>query len=321
MLSGMIGDKKPVLIVAGPTASGKSALALAVAEAFGGVVINADSMQVYRDLAILTARPGPEEEARAPHRLYGILPASDRCSAGRWRSLALAEIDAAHKADLLPIVCGGTGLYIRALTHGLSPMPDVPEEVRDALKGRLEKEGPASLHAELAQRDPAMATRLQPSDSQRVVRALEILEATGRSLLDWQTGPAESPPGDFLFRTILLMPPREALYANCDRRLEAMLEAGALDEVRRLADLHLDASLPAMKALGVGEFAAHLAGERDRAEALSAAQQATRRYAKRQMTWFRNQIVADLTVTEQYSESLLPEIFAFIRQNLLTPRD
>jgi len=313
--------RQPVLIVAGPTASGKSALALAVAETFGGTVINADSMQIYRELRILTARPGPEDEARAPHRLYGVLPASERCSAGRWREMALAEIAAAHDAGRLPIVCGGTGLYLRALTEGLSPMPDVPKEIRAFFSARLADEGAAALHQELAALDPEMAARLDERDSQRILRALEVLEATGRSLAEWQAGPADSPPEHLRFATILLAPPREALYAACDRRLEVMLESGALDEVRRLTAMGLDPTLPAMKALGVREFATHLAGNAELSSALDAARTMTRRYAKRQMTWFRHQIVADIILNAQYSESLLPEIFAFIRQNILTPTD
>jgi len=314
----MKNGKRPVLIVAGPTASGKSALALAVAEEFGGVVINADSMQVYRELRILTARPSPEDEARAPHRLYGVLPASERCSAGRWREMALAEIAAAHDAGRLPIVCGGTGLYLKTLTEGLSPMPEVPADIRAQLQTRLEAVGAQALHAELASCDPDMAERLEAGDSQRVLRALEVLQATGMSLAEWQAGPADAPPETLHFATVLLAPPREVLYAACDERLAAMLDAGALDEVRQLNARNLDPSLPAMKALGVREFSEYLAGNCDIQQALAAAQQATRRYAKRQMTWFRHQIVADMTLCTQFSERLLPETFSFIRQNILT---
>ena len=312
---------QPVLIVAGPTASGKSALALAVAAEFNGVVINADSMQVYRELRILTARPSPEDEARAPHRLYGVLSAAERCSAGRWRDMALAEIAAARGAGRLAIVCGGTGLYLRALVEGLSPIPDIPAAIRAPLMARLQAEGAAALHAELGARDPGLAARLDPGDSQRILRALEVLDATGRSLADWQAGPPEGPPHRLRFATLLLMPPRDALYAACDRRLGEMLTAGALDEVRQLNAMGLAPSLPAMRAVGVREFSDFLAGNCDLQAALAAARQATRRYAKRQMTWFRHQIVADVTLNAQFSESLLPEIFAFIRQNMLTATD
>jgi len=305
-------------VVAGPTASGKSALALAVAEALDGVVINADSMQVYRELRILTARPAPDEEKRVPHRLYGVLSAAERCSAGRWRAMAIAEIEAAHAEGRLPVVCGGTGLYLKALADGLSAMPDVPPAIHTRLAGRVRAEGPGALHAELLARDPGTAARLEPTDSQRIVRALEVLEATGRPLTDWQAGPLATAPQGLRFATVLLMPPRTMLYAACDRRVNAMVEEGVLDEVRRMTALGLDPSLPAMKAVGFREFAAFLEGNCDLATAVAAAQQATRRYAKRQMTWFRHQIIADLTLDAQFSESLLPEIFAFIRPKLLT---
>lgn len=317
----MSGETKPVVIVAGPTASGKSALAMAIAREFDGVVINADSMQVYSELRVLTARPSEEDEAEVPHRLYGVLSAAESCSAGRWREMALAEIDRAHAAGKLPVICGGTGLYIKALTEGLSPMPEVSEEVRAAWREHLSRIGAASLHDELAARDPAMAARLEPTDGQRIVRALEVLEATGRSLAHWQSIPPEGPPPGLRFLTVLLMPPRDWLYARCDRRLAAMMEEGALQEVRRLTAMGLDAALPAMKALGVKEFGEYLAENMEFSDALAAAQQATRNYAKRQMTWFRNQIVADRIIDGKFSESLLPGIFAFIRHFLLTPTD
>ena len=307
-----------MLIVAGPTASGKSSLALDIARAFNGVVINADSMQVYAGLRVLTARPSPGDENRAPHRLYGTVPASESCSAARWRDLALAEIEDAMARGMLPVVCGGTGLYLRALTQGLSPIPEIPPDTRRRLSARLSREGAVALHGDLAARDPAMAARLEPADGQRILRALEVLEATGRSLAAWQEEDTQGPPEGLRFATILLVPPRDALYAACDARLAAMLDQGALEEVVALTALGLDPGLPMMKALGLREFAAHLAGDSTLDEALDEARQATRRYAKRQMTWFRHQIIADLTVEAQYSESILPKIFAFIRQKVLT---
>ncbi len=307
-----------MLIVAGPTASGKSSLALDIAREFNGVVINADSMQVYAELRVLTARPSPRDEARAPHRLYGMIPASESCSAARWRELALAEIESAAANGKLAVVCGGTGLYLRALCQGLSPVPGIPPDIRARLAARLAAQGPAALHGELAARDPEMAARLEPADGQRIARALEVLEATGRSLAAWQEEDTQGAPAGLRFSTILLAPPRAALYAACDARLAAMVEQGALEEVVALTSLGLDPGLPAMKALGLREFAAHLAGDRGLEEALEEARQATRRYVKRQMTWFRHQIVADLTITTQYSESISPKIFAFIRQNVLT---
>ncbi|MBE9555600.1 MAG: tRNA (adenosine(37)-N6)-dimethylallyltransferase MiaA [Proteobacteria bacterium] len=317
----MNDKKQPVLIVAGPTASGKSGLALAIAVEFDGVVINADSMQVYSELRVLTARPSPEDEARAPHRLYGVLPASEVCSAGRWRDMALAEIESAHAVGKLPIVCGGTGLYLKALTEGLSPMPDVPDDIRERVRARLTAEGAETLHRELSARDPAISKRLEPADGQRIVRALEVLEATGRPLSEWQADPAPGPPAGLRFATILLTPPREELYARCDLRLEAMLDEGALDEVRRLNAMGLAPDLPATRALGVKAFSDYLAEYITLEQALTDAQQSTRNYAKRQFTWFRHKIVADTTVSAQFSESLLPKIFSFVRHFILTHKD
>lgn len=312
-------DTRPVLIVAGPTASGKSALALAAALVFDGVVINADSMQVYRELRILTARPDPDAESRVPHRLYGMLSVRDTCSAARWRAMAVAEIAAAHQTDRLPVICGGTGLYLRALTDGLSPIPEIPDPVREAVRERLAREGLPTLYAALEAVDPITAARLPPGDTQRIARALEVHSATGRPLAEWQAVPAEGPPPGLRFMTILLQPPRAVLYAACNARLETMMAEGALAEVQALRQSGTDPTLPAMKALGVPDFLRHLAGDMTRADAVAAAQQATRRYAKRQSTWFNNQIIADLTIKEKYSEKLNDKIFSFIRQNLLTP--
>ncbi len=325
------GRRAPLLVIAGPTASGKSALALAVARAFDGVVINADSMQVYRELRILTARPGPDELAAVPHRLYGCLPGNPPCSAGRWRALALAEIAAARQSGRLPIVVGGTGLYLRALMRGLAPVPPIPAAVRAAARRRFDELGAPAFHAALAARDPVMAARLHPNDRQRLLRAWEVLEATGRSLSFWQrgdepaarrsgaSGTAEIGPS----LTLVLMPPRDALYRACDARFAAMIREGGLDEVRRLLALDLDPELPVMKSLGVPELRRHLAGELTLEQAVAAGQQATRRYAKRQVTWLRGQLLGNdpcaSVFPEQYSESLLPSISNNIREFLLTP--
>lgn len=305
------------VVIAGPTASGKSALALRLAETFDGIVINADSMQVYDTLRILTARPSAEDERRAPHRLYGILPPSELCSAGRWCALAAAACQDAWRENKLPVVVGGTGLYLRALMAGLSPIPAVPEAVRQDTRARFAALGNAAFHAALAEIDPKMAARLHPSNSQRLMRAWEVLAATGRSLADWQAEPAVAPVSARFF-TIALLPPRERLYAQCDARFAAMIGQGAAAEVRALLALGLDPALPALRALGVGELAAHLKSEMSLEAAVAAAQQATRRYAKRQMTWFRHQLVADHSVVTQLSESLEDGIFANIRQFLLT---
>jgi len=312
--SGSLPGRRPIIAVAGPTASGKSALALAIAEQFSGLVVNADSMQVYRELAILTARPGPAALAAVPHRLYGILPAAERCSVGRWRELALGAI--AAEPERLAVVTGGTGLYLRALSAGLAPVPEIPDEVLAESQARLKVLGPERLHHELASLDPEMAARLAPGDSQRLLRAWSVYQATGRSLAAWQaeTEPAGSGPT----LVIALMPPRAELYAACDARFSAMLAAGALGEVEALLALGLDPSLPAMKAVGVRELAEVLSGRLAPAKAVAAAQQATRRYAKRQVTWIRHQMPEAHIVGAQFSERILPPIFAIIRQFLLT---
>jgi tRNA dimethylallyltransferase len=304
---------KPLIVIGGPTASGKSGLALDAAEAVGGTVINADSMQVYRDLRILTARPGPEEEARAPHRLYGVLDAAELCSAARWRAMALAEIEAAA----VPIVVGGTGLYIRALLEGLAPVPEIPDAIRAEARALHRALGGAAFRARLAERDPEAAARLPSGDTQRLVRAWEVVLATGRPLAEWQRAqPRPAPAGPVL--ALVLLPPRAPLYETCNRRLEAMLAAGALDEVRRLRARDLDPALPVMKALGVAAFARHLGGEITLEAALRLAQAATRQYAKRQTTWFRHQLPGARRFDAQYSEKLRGEILPIIRQFLLT---
>lgn len=291
------GGKRAVLI-AGPTASGKSALALALAEATGGAIVNADSMQVYRELSILSARPGPEEEARAPHRLYGHVSMREAYSVARWLDEVAAVLTGLFAEGQLPILVGGTGLYFTALTEGLSQVPDIPEEIRERWRARGRDEGGEALHAVLRERDPAMAERLRPSDPQRIVRALEVLEATGRSLADWQaeTGPVLLPAEDC--RRIVLAPERPHLRERIADRFDAMIAAGALDEACAVAAMDLDPSLPAMKAIGLAPMIAHslglatLEGARERAVADTA------RYAKRQETWFRNRF-ADWERLEQ----------------------
>ncbi|WP_299391067.1 tRNA (adenosine(37)-N6)-dimethylallyltransferase MiaA [Pelagibius sp.] len=313
-------DRQGVVLIAGPTASGKSALATDLAKASDGVVINADSMQVYRDLAILTARPTVEDMGAVPHRLYGTLPGDQVCSAGRWRELALAEAGRALASGKLPILVGGTGLYLRAFEKGLSAVPEIPAAVRAETRDLLAEIGAVALHARLAEADPVMAERLAPGDGQRVARAWEVVTATGASLAEWQAREGEAAP--YRCIKVCLLPEREALYAACDRRLEAMIDQGALEEVRTLLARSLDPGLPVMKALGVPELAAHLRGERSLPDALAQAQQATRRYAKRQMTWLRHQFLGNdptvITLNAQYSESLKPKLFAKIRQMLLT---
>ncbi|CAA7623831.1 tRNA dimethylallyltransferase [Magnetospirillum sp. LM-5] len=305
------------IVVAGPTASGKSALALAIARKFDGVVINADSMQVYDVLRVVTARPSAADEAQAPHRLYGVLAPSIACSAALWRDMAAAEIQAAWAAGRLPVVVGGTGLYIRTLTQGISPIPEIPEPVRATARALLAEMGNQRFHALLAERDPVMAARLDVGNSQRLARAFEVIEATGRSLAEWQADPREGAlPARWL--TLSLAPPRDALYAACAGRFRQMVQQGALDEVASLLALDLDPTLPACKALGVPELAAHIRGQCDLEAAINAATQATRNYAKRQLTWFRHQLDAPEVISAQFSESIFAEIFPKIRHFLLT---
>ena len=308
----------PVLLIAGPTASGKSALALALAEAYRGTVINGDSMQVYRDLRILTARPDEQQLARAPHRLYGYLDAAERNSVAEWRVRALREIADAQAVDRLPIVVGGTGLYLRALQHGLASVPEIPAAIRSKAVELYRRLGGAVFRERLADADPVAAARLPANDRQRLIRAFEVVSATGTPLHQWQAN-SDPTTGDG-FASILLLPPRQMLYAACENRFRAMIAAGGRDELEALAARNLDPQLPAMKALGIPQLLRHLRGEITAEEAILLAVQATRRYAKRQMTWFRHQMIADLTLTEQFSESLLRCSCHFIDGFLLTGR-
>lgn len=308
---------KPAVIIAGPTASGKSGCALAVADEFDGTIINADAMQLYKELSILTDRPGAADFARAPHRLYGLLSASDPCSAGRWRALALAEMTAASNAGRLPVLVGGTGLYLKALMSGLAAVPPVPEEVRTETRSLYDRLGREEFQAELTRRDPDMA--IPPGDKQRMLRAFEVLAATGKPLREWQRKGAGGNREPFRYACILLDPPRDVLYAAIERRFDRMIEEGVLEEVGRVMALRLDPSLPAMKAVGLKELMAHLRGEIGLEEAVVRAKQASRNYAKRQVTWFRHQLPGALRLPAQFSESLSEEIFSFIRQILLTP--
>jgi tRNA dimethylallyltransferase len=283
-------ENNNAILIAGPTASGKSALALELAAATGGVIINADSMQVYRDLRVITARPTPEDEACAPHRLYGHVDAAVNFSAGHWVTDAAAALAEARAQNRLAIFTGGSGLYFKALTRGLSAVPPIASAIRESVRARLERDGVEALHAELAQRDPVSAERLKPRDRTRIARALEVVEATGRLLTDWHRDglPPLLPPGQF--SAVFLTPDREQLYARIDARFEAMLAAGALDEVDRLAARRLDPLLPAMKAHGVPALLRHLKGEITLEEAATIGRADTRHYAKRQFTWFRHQL-------------------------------
>ena len=306
------GRAEKIVVVGGPTASGKSRIALDIAQEFGGAVINADSMQVYQELKIVTARPDDAAMAAAPHRLYGILPARERCSAGRWRRMALDEIAAA--AGRLPVVVGGTGLYLKALLDGIAEIPDIPQERVQEIAAWLDGAGLEAGRTRLRAVDPATAGRLAAIDRQRLVRALSVHEHTGRPLSAWaKTGR----PALRAFR-IAALPAREPLYRRIDARFAGMIARGALDEVRRLGALRLDPSLPAMKAVGVPQILAHLRGEIDRDTMIAQGQTATRRYAKRQFTWLRSQYRSPDAVFAQFSESVRDELFNKIRQFRLT---
>jgi tRNA dimethylallyltransferase len=287
---------KNVIVIGGPTASGKSGLALDLARARNGVVINADSMQVYAGLPVLTAQPPATDLAAAPHRLYGVLPPGDICSAARWRDMAMAEITAAIERGSLPIVVGGTGFYMRALTDGLSPMPAVPDALRRRLCAEAAAEGNTAFHARLAARDPVMAARLHPGNTQRLVRAMEILEHTGKSLAYWQSLPPAAPPPHLRFVKVALLPPRDWLYARCNERFSQMLARGALEEARAFTPPAENRQWPLHKALGYPELRAFAEGETGLAAATAAAQQSTRHYAKRQITWFSRQMNADIVL-------------------------
>lgn len=308
------GVARPVLVLAGPTASGKSSAAVAIAERTGGVVINADALQVYRELPILTAQPQGADLMRAPHRLYGALDGAQACSAARWRALALAEIAACP--DRLPIVVGGTGLYLLALLQGLSDMPRIDPALRARAIARRNALGPAAFHAEVAAMDPATGAKLPPGDTQRLVRAWEVFAATGRPFSEWMARPRDGPPAHLTFHSVILLPERAYLYRQIDRRFAAMVQGGALEEMR--ASRHLPDDAPVMKALGAAELRAYLRGKTTLEQAVSQAQQASRHYAKRQITWFRHQLPVAKTLNTQDYYQLLDQLFSIIRHFELT---
>jgi tRNA dimethylallyltransferase len=304
--------KDAAILIFGPTASGKSGLAMRLAEHVGGLVINADSMQVYRELRILTARPSPEDEARIPHALYGFVPATEPYSAGRYAADAARTLDEARARGLRPIIVGGTGLYFMALTDGLSPIPPIDEAVRERWRGLALSAAPGELHAALAERDPDMAARLAPGDTQRIARALEVREATGKSLLAWQEKPREPVLDPETTTRIVIAPERDELHRRIDTRFAKMMEQGALDEVALVRGLKLDPALPLMGALGVKPLLRHLRGEALRDEAVEAAQIETRQYAKRQLTWARGNMFAWKWDRTQETERAASDFIAFI---------
>lgn len=281
-------------IVCGPTASGKSTYAMTLAAQNNGVIINCDSLQIYDGLPILTAQPTIEDKNSIPHELYGKLHPNEPCSAGNWREMAILTIKKTLSNNQTPIICGGSGLYIKALIDGLSPMPDITDETRQKVEEMYKESGAQGLHEELAKQDPVMAARLHPNHSARLMRAMEMIIQTGTSLAEWQEKPREKPPEDWKFEVHKIMPPREELYNNCNTRFEKMLNAGALEEVEKFTE-KLENSLikqgaPLTKALGYEHLRDYIKGLISREEAIEKSQTQTRHYAKKQVTWFRHQI-------------------------------
>ena len=291
-----------ILIIGGPTASGKSELALDLAEYFGGLINNADSMQVYRELQFLSARPSPEDEMRIPHRLYGILSVREQFSVALWRDMALQEIGFAQENNLLPIIVGGTGLYLRSLVYGLAFIPPIPSNIREKAILLRKEMGATKFYESMYSRDPVGMSKIHPKDSQRVIRAYEVLEATGESLLNWQRLHKQS---DAVFKEagiLILQPSRKELYEACDKRARRIAAEGGIEEVQNLLNLGLNSSSPAMKALGVKEFSDFINGTLDFEPAVTRLCKSTRNYAKRQSTWFRNQMPDANTVDKRYDK-------------------
>lgn len=302
----MIHKVKRALFIAGPTASGKSALSLLAADRLNGVIINADSMQVYQELPLLTACPSVADEARAPHKLYRFLSASDGCSAAFWADKAMQEIEQAWQNDQTPILVGGTGMYFKVLIDGIAVIPEIPADIRRAVRSECEKAGSAELHNELQGCDPEAAKRLPPGDSQRISRAVEVYRATSKPLTEWQKntlpGPMAVHDDAGMVEKVIVSPDRSVLYDRCNMRFDQMMESGALDEIKKLDSLNLPAELPLMRALGVPPLLAYLHGEVEFDVAVSEAKMQTRRFAKRQLTWFRNQFSHWNRLGAQYSE-------------------
>ncbi len=299
------------IMICGPTAAGKSAGALVLAEQSGGTVINADSMQVYSDLRVVTARPGADDELRAPHRLYGIVDGGERASVASWLGLAAEAVDGARNAGSLPIIVGGTGMYLQAALDGIAPIPEVPSEIHQACLEELAARGGAAFREDLSKVDEKTASRLFDGDSKRLVRAMGVVRATGRPISAWQSDPHQGAvAGEAV--AISIMPPRADTYARIDRRFAQMIEEGAVEEVEALAERGLDPSMPVMKAIGVREILAMQAGEITRGRAIELASRDSRHYAKRQMTWIRNNYRAQISITEKLSTRFVKEIFSIL---------
>jgi tRNA dimethylallyltransferase len=305
-------DAPHVVVVAGPTATGKSQLAIKIAKELNGIIINADSQQRYGDLSILSARPVPDEMDGVPHKLFGDLGPGESGSAPEWAEKAAGEINCAMVAAQLPIIVGGTGLYLRALMDGLADIPSIPGDIRQFAEALLGEIGQEAFHARLKNCDPVTADRLAPGDTRRLLRAWEVAEATGTTLSEWHAAPA-SPPLRARYHSIMMMPGREELYDACDTRFQNMVENGAIEELRTFLRTSGSLEMPIMKMLGARELAAYLSDEVTLDTAVAAAQTATRRYAKRQVTWFSHQFHSDMIIDTKLSEILCARIFSNIR--------
>jgi tRNA dimethylallyltransferase len=308
----MVEPKPPLVVIAGPTASSKSALGLNLAEQIGGVIVNADSAQIYRDLRLLSAAPTDKDLRRAEHRLYGVRDGALPCSAAEWAALARREIDDIHASGRMPILVGGTGLYLRTLIEGIAPVPAIDADIRSRIREAPVEEN----RAKLEMLDPASAARLNRGDTTRINRALEVILSTGRTLAEWQKARSGGIADVVEIKPVILLPPRTWLYARCDERFARMIDSGAVAEVEALLARKLNPNVPAMRAIGVPELLAYLRGESTLDEAIAAGQQATRRYAKRQYTWFAHQPPATWARFRQALDiETLPDALALIEPN------
>lgn len=315
-LSTSAPETPPLLVIAGPTASGKSALALRLADAVGGEIVNADSMQVYADLPVLTAIPSRDELDQVPHHGYGIMDGAERCSVAAWLEITRTIVSDVRARGKPPILVGGTGMYLRAALEGIAPLPDVPEIIRQQAIDLLQELGGAAYRRKLAELDPVLADRLEDGDSQRLVRGMEIALATGQLLSQLQQAPPEGMLGGPQVR-ILVEPPREDLYRRIDQRFPLMLDAGGLEEARRFTGRQLDPTLPLMKAVGLPPLRQHLAGEITLEAAVELACRDTRRFAKRQLTWFRHQFKANFTHNGEQNKQYMKSFFSKILSKVI----
>jgi len=300
---------KPIIILSGPTASGKSALGMFIAKKKGAVIINCDSKQLYCEIPVITAQPTQEEQQEVPHRLYGAISVAEYCSVARWLEMAKGEIDKCHSKGKIPLLIGGTGMYIKSLTEGLAQIPDIEDATRNKVRALIKDKGSEAVHALL---DEQMKAKLKAGDSQRVARAYEVLLQTGKSLAHWQQQKTESPYKDKQCLKFFLNLPREKVYENCNNRFVKMLDAGALEEAKLVASMNLDESLPAMRAHGMPELIAYIKGNISKDKAIEQSQTNTRHYIKRQYTWFRHQMKDTISLEENYSDKMLEQVNRFL---------